>query len=87
MTQIVRQGDTGMHGPDPGSVTRATGSGTMDGKKVAVLGDIYTCSKHGKQPIIATGSATMDGKKVAKVGDKAACGAVILVGSPDGTLD
>lgn len=87
MTQIVRQGDTGLHGPFTGVVSRATGSATLNGKKVAVHGDLYKCSKHGNQKIIATGSATLDGKKVVKVGDKAACGAVILKGSSDGTLD
>lgn len=87
MTDIVRQGDQGMHGPYPGVVSRATGSATLNGMRVAVHGDLYKCSKHGSQQIIATGSATLDGKKVVKVGDKAKCGAVIMKGSPDATLD
>lgn len=88
MVDIIRQDDPGDHqGKFPGKVLLATGSATLNGKKVAVHGDLYKCSKHGPVPIIATGSGTIDGKKIAKVGDKASCGAALKIGSSDGSID
>lgn len=92
MPAVIRQGDAGDHsGKSRGTVIGASSSATLNGRKVALMGDLYDCPKHGKKPIIATGTATIDGKKVAVVGDKASCGALLgtisRVASPDGFLD
>lgn len=88
MSDIVRQDDPGDHnGVLPGKVLRASGSATLNGKKVAVHGDLYKCPKHGTVTIIATGSGTIDGKKIVKVGDKTSCGAKLKKGSSDGSID
>lgn len=88
MTAIIRQDDTGDHNKKKiGKVFKATGSATLNGKKIAVDGDLYLCPSHGKVKMIATGSMMVDGKKSVKVGDKTTCGAILSTGSPDGFED
>lgn len=79
MAKIIRIGDPGSHG---GSVTTGSPDTFANGKKVARVGDTYSCPIHGANPIV-TGSAdtTANGQAVARVGDTTACGATLQAGS------
>jgi uncharacterized Zn-binding protein involved in type VI secretion len=79
MAKIIRIGDPGSHG---GSVTTGSLDVFANGKKVARVGDTYSCPIHGANPIV-TGSANTfaNGQAVARVGDTTACGATLQGGS------
>lgn len=85
MPAVARLGDPGSHG---GAIISASPTTTADGKKVARVGDMYGCPRHGPNPI-TTGSNSfpVDNKKCAHVGSQTACGAIITAGSPKFFVD
>ena len=78
---VARLGDTGSHG---GTIISGSGKLTVNNRPMALVGDIYDCPKHGKNPIV-TGTVGILGDNVliAHVGSMTACGAIINSGSPD----
>lgn len=84
--KIARVGDTCTHG-----ATIITGEDirTVEGKKVARVGDLVNCPIHGVNPIISSYSdpMTTTSKKTAHVRSVAKCGAVIITGSDITYLD
>lgn len=79
MAKIIRIGDPGSHG---GSVTTGSPDTFANNKKVARVGDTYSCPIHGPNPITSGSSdVTANGQAVARVGDTTACGATLQVGS------
>ena len=82
MPAIARQGDTSTHG---GAISNGSPNLNCNGRPVARVGDILACPTHGPQPIVSTpvSGKTNQGKQIAVVGARAACGAVITVGSPN----
>jgi uncharacterized Zn-binding protein involved in type VI secretion len=74
--KIARVGDTGSHG---GAIVTVSSNTKIDGKKIALDGDIYPCPTHGNKAIIGTGGLKIDGKRVVCHGDVTACGATIQV--------
>lgn len=78
---VSRIGDKGSHGGFDGSIVSVTGKVLCKGKLVALDGDIYECSKHGRSRLNATSEAIFNGKRVVRVGDSAECGAVIQEGA------
>ena len=82
---VARLGDTGSHG---GAISTASGTISVNSKKIARVGDTYSCPKHGSNPIV-TGALSVfgQGQLVAHVGSKTACGATITSGSPDTFVD
>lgn len=78
---VARLSDPGSHG---GAIASASSSISANGLRIARVGDIYACPKHGKNPIVSgVHSVFGQGKHVAHVGSKTACGATITAGSPD----
>lgn len=83
MPPIARVGDVHdcpKHGPN--SITQG-GSGEVDGRAIARLGDACACGA-----VIAEGSsvAELDGKPVAYLGCKTSCGGTITSGSDSGEV-
>ena len=81
MPAVARQGDTSSHG---GAILNGSPNLNADGKAVARIGDTLQCPSHGPQPIVSTPVTTKrnQGRLLATVGARAACGAIITVGSP-----
>ncbi|QBH96223.1 PAAR domain-containing protein [Limnobaculum zhutongyuii] len=80
---IIRLGDRTTHG---GNVITATSTMVMDGKKVALIGDLVDCPKsgHGVNPIIEGSSDWIsDGKQVAVDGCRCACGCTLITSLPE----
>jgi len=79
----ARLGDSSSHG---GRIITAATRTKVNGIPVARMGDLHVCPipGHGVTPIV-TGSATTltEGRPNARIGDRAACGAVIIAGSPN----
>lgn len=82
---VARLGDPGNHG---GTIVSGSATITVNNLPMALVGDIYDCPEHGKNPII-TGTAGVLGNNVliAHVGSMTACGAMITSGSPDTFID
>lgn len=82
---VARVGDTGSHG---GTIITGASTISVNGRKIARVGDIYACPIHGNNPIISGARSFFgEGKLVAHVGSKTACGAVITSGSPNTFTD
>ena len=82
----ARLGDVSSHG---GVIITSAVRTMVNGIPVARMGDLHVCPipGHGVTPIV-TGSMTTitEGSPNARIGDITACGAVIVVGSPN-TID
>ncbi len=61
----------------------AGGSGEIDGKAIARLGDACAC---GGKIVEGSSIQELDGKPVAYIGCKTSCGGVIVSGSPTGEV-
>ena len=75
---FIREGDTTSHG---GRVLACTPTNIVDGKPLALLGDMVSCPKcGGVYPIIDVKNLgmTFGGRSVASQGDKTACGATLI---------
>lgn len=80
---IIRLGDKTSHG---GVVITATSTTVMDGKAVALVGDLVDCPQkgHGVNPIIEGSSSWIsDGKPVAVDGCRSACGCTLITSLPE----
>ncbi|WP_081628557.1 PAAR domain-containing protein [Novispirillum itersonii] len=81
---VATIGSTGGHG---GIITTG-GKTTAGGKKVARVGDTYSCPIHGAQTVTTGSSVFSDtGAQVAFVGCFTSCGDVILTGESCIQLD
>ncbi|AKJ42107.1 PAAR domain-containing protein [Pragia fontium] len=79
---VIRLGDRTSHG---GTVITATSTAVMDGKKIALVGDLVDCPQtgHGVNPIIEGSSGWVsDGKQVAVDGCRTACGCTLITSLP-----
>lgn len=75
---FIREGDTTSHG---GKVLACTSTNTVDGKPLALIGDMVSCPKcGGVYPIVDVKNLgmTFGGRAVASQGDKTACGALLI---------
>ena len=81
--KIACLGDIGSHG---GTISSVSSNTIIDGNKVALDGDLYSCSTHGIQALHGTGGLTVNGKAVVCRGDTAACGSAITTISSDTLL-
>ncbi|SHK16942.1 PAAR domain-containing protein [Paraburkholderia terricola] len=75
---IIREGDSTSHG---GRVLACTATNLVDGRPLALLGDMVSCPKcGGVYPIVDVKrmGMTFDGRPVAFEGDKTACGASLI---------
>lgn len=73
---ICCESDATTHG---GRVIKASGSFTIDGRRVARLGDLVLCPMHGVNPIIEGDTATLDeGLPLALHGHHSACGCSLI---------
>jgi uncharacterized Zn-binding protein involved in type VI secretion len=85
MTAVARFGDEGSHG---GTIITASGDSTCNGLGIARQGDILDCAQHGHQAINAITTHTLvNNRLVITVGATADCGAVIITGSPDTSVE
>lgn len=74
-------GDPTSHG---GLVKTASTTFVMDGRRVALVGDIVSCPIHGDNPIVESGEGySENGRKLAVHGCRSQCGSVILA-TPSG---
>jgi uncharacterized Zn-binding protein involved in type VI secretion len=84
--KIARVGDQCTHG-----AVIITGDQTrlVNGKAVARRGDLVSCPEHGINPIVSVvaGPVVTKGEPTARVGSQAACGAVIITGSDNVSID
>lgn len=82
MRGVIRLGDMTTHG---GSVIHASSKIVMEGRPVALVGDLVSCPRdgHGINPIIE-GSSMMsfEGRAVAIDGCKSACGCALISSLP-----
>ncbi|MDR3097652.1 MAG: PAAR domain-containing protein [Paraburkholderia sp.] len=75
---FIREGDTTSHG---GKVLACTPTNKVEGRPLALLGDMVSCPKcGGVYPIVDVKNLGMkfDGRPVASEGDKTACGASLI---------
>jgi uncharacterized Zn-binding protein involved in type VI secretion len=75
---FIREGDSTSHG---GRVLACTATNIVDGRSLALLGDMVSCPKcGGVYPIVDVKplGMTFDGRPVASEGDKTACGASLI---------
>ncbi|KVP00029.1 hypothetical protein WL21_11695 [Burkholderia ubonensis] len=76
---FIREGDTTSHG---GRVLACDPTNTVDGKALALLGDMVSCPRcGGVYPIVKIKSnlnMTFNGRPVASDGDMTACGATLI---------
>lgn len=82
---FIREGDTTSHG---GKVLGCTPTNTVDGKPLALRGDMVSCPRCGGTfAIVSTKQLgmTFDGRPVASEGDKTACGAVLIASQATAT--
>ncbi len=80
---IIRLGDSTSHG---GKVISVSSTITMDGKRVALVGDLVSCpkDKHGVNPIIEGSSSWYsNGKAVAVDGCLCSCGCILISSMPE----
>ena len=78
MSAIARIGDRGNHG---GTIITGSSNYLCRGSMVALTGDIYQCSVHGRQELVGRSHFKIHGKSVVLVGDRAKCGSVIQTGA------
>lgn len=82
---FIREGDSTSHG---GRVLACTATNLVDGRPLALLGDMVSCPKCGGiYPIVDVKSLgmTFDGRPVASEGDKVACGATLIASQSTAT--
>jgi len=83
----ARLGDMTSHG---GTIITGSLTTMVNGRPVARMGDMHVCPipYHGVTPIV-TGSlkTSTDGRPNARIGDVTGCGAVIVGGSLNTTVD
>ncbi|RAQ84741.1 hypothetical protein A4G86_20805 [Burkholderia pseudomallei] len=82
---FIREGDTTSHG---GKVLACTVTNVVDGRPLALLGDMVSCPKcGGVYPIVSIKNLgmTFDGRPVASEGDKTACGATLTASQSTAT--
>ncbi len=73
---ICCEGDMTTHG---GRVITASGSFTIDGRRVARMGDVLSCPMHGVTVIIQGDAATLDeGIPLVLHGHHGACGCAVI---------
>ena len=73
---ICCEGDMTTHG---GKVIKASGSFTIDGRRVARIGDLVSCPLHGINPIIQGDTATLDESiPLTLHGHKSACTSMVI---------
>lgn len=73
---ICCEGDATTHG---GKVVHASGSFTIDGRRVARMGDSLSCPKHGPSKIIEGDGSTLDeGIPLALHGHRGGCGCAVI---------
>ncbi len=72
-----------------GVVTTGSSTFTVDGHKLACVGDKATCELHGGEQTITTGdpSEIIDGKPVARDGDSLGCGCKLISGKQVATYN
>jgi uncharacterized Zn-binding protein involved in type VI secretion len=79
MKNPVCIGDDTSHG---GKVKSASATFVVDGRRVALVGDIVSCPAHGDNPITEGGDGyTENGRKLVVHGCRSQCGSVILATS------
>jgi uncharacterized Zn-binding protein involved in type VI secretion len=67
-----------------GKVKTASATFMVDGRRIALIGDIVSCPTHGDNPIIESGEGYSEsGRKLAVQGCRSQCGSVILA-TPSG---
>lgn len=76
---VCRLGDVSSHG---GAIVTASPNTLANSLGVARTGDLLDCPIHGPSPLIGTSPVLVNGALSVKVGDTAACGAVMIAGSP-----
>lgn len=84
---FIREGDRTTHG---GIVQKCSPTDMMDGKAMAMLGDMVSCPRCGGVfPIVTTKplGMTFDGRPPATEGDKTACGAELIASQHNSTAD
>lgn len=84
---FIREGDRTSHG---GVVQKCSPTDTMDGKPMAMLGDMVSCPRCGGVfPIVSTKplGMTFDGRPPATEGDKTACGAELIASQHNSTAE
>ncbi|CAJ5343612.1 PAAR motif family protein [Burkholderia pseudomallei] len=84
---FIREGDRTTHG---GIVQKGSPTDMMDGKAMAMLGDMVSCPRCGGVfPIVTTKplGMTFDGRPPATEGDKTACGAELIASQHNSTAD
>jgi uncharacterized Zn-binding protein involved in type VI secretion len=82
---FIREGDTTSHG---GKVLACDSANMVDGKPLALLGDMVSCPRcRGVYPIVSVKplDVTFDGRPVASEGDKTACGASLIASDATAT--
>jgi uncharacterized Zn-binding protein involved in type VI secretion len=80
---FVLLGDKTTHG---GEVISASSTMIVNGKKVALIGDMVSCPKkgHGTNPIVEGSSEwSSDGKAVVVDSCKCQCGCLVISSAPD----
>ena len=81
---VIRLGDPSSHG---GAMVTASTTVFANGIGTCRDGDILACPIHGDNPVTGTGVTIVEGRRRIVVGDQAACGAVMIQGSPDVLCD
>ncbi|ROP61779.1 putative Zn-binding protein involved in type VI secretion [Enterobacter sp. BIGb0383] len=82
-TGFVLLGDKTTHG---GEVISASSTMIVNGRKVALVGDMVSCPQtgHGPNPIIEGSSEwSSDGKAIVIDGCKSQCGCQVISGAPE----
>jgi len=73
---ICCEGDATTHG---GKVVQASGSFTIDGRRIARVGDQVSCPRHGANALVEGDAATLDeGIPVVLHGHHSACGCAVI---------
>lgn len=83
---VVLLGDKTSHG---GKVISASSSMTVDGKKVALVGDLVSCpvGGHGSNPIVeGAPHRTFNGRAVVADGCKCQCGCTVISSAQHSTV-
>lgn len=80
---IATLGTPTSHG---GEVVTATAAFSIEGRKVARVGDKITCPEHGDGYITDGGHAAIEGRNIARHGSETSCGATLIVSGSGPTV-